>query len=373
MKTRVMIGLALVTVLGACRSGDRPLAGGAISENDIRNRDIALYERRVREDPASAADLAQLAGLYMQRAREVGDYEDFRRAEAAARTSWSMRGSRNGKALHMLASAQLAQHKFLEARASAETLVRLDPDIISWRALLAEIELELGDYESAARSFQSLEVFREDLSVAPRLARWYEINGRRADAQRLLAVARDAAARRPDLPREQKAWFYLRTADFAVRNGRLREAEREAWHGLEVNPGDVRLVSLLARVASERQDWDEVVALLGSNVDRADIAALSLLGDAYARLGGGALADNVFRLIERRAAENPEPFNRQWTQFRLDHGIELPETVALLEREASIRPDKLGLAMVSQGRALLSGPRSGAGVGVPNSVVTKVW
>src|SRR5262245_65759921 len=65
--------------------------GVRVNELALRTRDIELYEQRVAEDTSSAADLAQLSGLYLQRAREAGDYEDFRRAEVAARGAWSMR------------------------------------------------------------------------------------------------------------------------------------------------------------------------------------------------------------------------------------------------------------------------------------------
>jgi lipopolysaccharide biosynthesis regulator YciM len=235
----------------------------------------------------------------------------------------------------------------------AEQLVRLDPDIVSWRALLAEIQLELGDYDAAARTLTVLEINREDLAVAPRLARWYEITGRTKDARQLLREARDAAMRRSDLPREQQAWFYLRTADHALRNGDRREAVREATRGLEVNPGDVRLIAVLARVAHAKEDWTKVAELVEPIIATADIATLSLLGDTYANLHGHALAENIYSLIEHRAAENPEPFNRQWTQFRLDHGRELEATVAILEREAAVRPDVLGLDQLAWGYHLL--------------------
>lgn len=346
--------------LGSCRAGSAerlPLP----TELSVRNQDIEFYARRVAQDPASAADLAQLAGLFLQRARESGDYEDFRRAEAAARKSWELRDQRNGKALHLLASALLAQHKFEEARRVAEQLVQLDPDVVSWRALLAEIQLELGDYNAADRTFAGLQHARGDLSVAPRLARYYELKGRSVEAKKLLVAARNVAMTRMDLPREQQAWFFLRVADFELRHRALRAAKRQAQAGLLVNPGDVRLIATLARVEFEQGNWKRVMELLEPIVADADIASLSMLGDAYLKTGGKALADNVFAEIEARAAANPEPFNRQWTQFRLDHRRELTETVAILEHEARLRPDVLGLTMLAEGRRLLAEERGRVG------------
>src|SRR5215204_5590479 len=60
--------------------------------------DIVLFERRAREDPQSAADRSQLAGLYLQRGRETGAYGDFQRAEKFARAALAIRSDRNTKA-----------------------------------------------------------------------------------------------------------------------------------------------------------------------------------------------------------------------------------------------------------------------------------
>src|SRR6266545_3133699 len=166
-----------------------------------------------------------LAALYLQRARETGAFEDYRRAERLARRSLALRVAHNGKTYALLAATLLAQHRFTEARDVARTLNARDPGVPSQRALLAEVELELGRYGAAGGLFDSLWPARHELSVAPRLARWAEIRGDTALARRLLDGALAAARQRHDLPAEQLAWFHLRVGDFALRYGRLGAAE----------------------------------------------------------------------------------------------------------------------------------------------------
>src|SRR5688572_23163608 len=84
------------------RAGSPP---AAMSQLAVRNLDIAFYAKRAGEDAWSAADRAALATLYLQRARETGDYEDFRRAEQSARAALALRSSRNTKAQLALASS----------------------------------------------------------------------------------------------------------------------------------------------------------------------------------------------------------------------------------------------------------------------------
>jgi tetratricopeptide (TPR) repeat protein len=315
----------------------------AMAEVELRSRNIAFYEQRARRDPEGAVDRAQLAGLYLQRGRETGSYEDFRRAEQVARASLAIRTARNGKTFLTLSSSLLAQHRFPEALEVARELVLLEPDVPPYRALLGEIELELGDYDAARATFRSLADAHHHLAVAPRLARWAEIIGRPSDARRILRHAREEAVRRSEeLPREQVAWFHLRVGDFELRNGRLNAAEAALKSGLIVEPNDYRILGALARLEAVRQRWRKVIKYGERAGASADLATLGLIGDAHAALGDPAAAERFYQMVEQSAKENPEPFNRQWTLFRLDHDRHVPETLELLRREITIRRDVYG-------------------------------
>ena len=103
---------------------------------------------------------------------------DLEQAEAHARRSLALRTAHNGETLRVLASALMGQHRFAEARELAERLLAMDSTSRTARSLLGEIELELGDYTEAARTFGTLLTVRGELGVAPRFARWEEIRGR---------------------------------------------------------------------------------------------------------------------------------------------------------------------------------------------------
>jgi tetratricopeptide (TPR) repeat protein len=348
--------LALLALLAGgvlvATAGGGGAASAPLDERVVRRRDIAFYAGRAARDPQGAADLAQLAGLVLQRGRETGDPRDFRLAEQTARRSVARRVGRNGKAYITLASSLLAQHRFGEARVVAETLVARWPEPEGYRALLGEIQLELGDYVAAGATFAGLAGARKLLAVAPRLARWAELSGRIEEARRLLEDAGAEAFRRRDLPREQVAWFQLRMGDFELRHGRLGDAEHALEAGLAVVPGDPRLLAALARLEAVRGRWRAVIRYGVRAGAGADIATLALVGDAHAALGDTAAAEAWYGRAERLAAERPEPFNRQWTQFRLDHRRAVPQTRALLEEEIRTRPDVYGWDLLAWARYL---------------------
>lgn len=321
-------------------------AGAAVpakmSQADITTQEIAYFTERAERDPKGASDRATLAGLYLQRSRETGDFGDYARAEQYARESIAIRTTRNAHAYRVLAAALLTQHRFADARAAAQELVDLFPDEPSHRALLGEVQLELGDYAAAGSTFASLSRVREHMAVAPRLARWAELRGdRQGEAAALSSVAHKALYR-GDLPREQVAWFQLRLADHQIRFGEFDTARQTIATGLVEEPNDYRLISLLARIEALHGNWRGAIAIGERLGDAADLRTLALVGDAHAALGDSAAAEQWYQRLEESVAERPEPFNRQWSQFRVDHRRNLPEMVALLRRESAERPDMLG-------------------------------
>jgi tetratricopeptide (TPR) repeat protein len=347
MNPKGVVVLGLIALAGAAALSARATRTVAAPRSSVVMADIALFERRAAEDPQSAADRSQLAGLYLQRGRETGEYADFQRAEKFARAALSLRAERNSKAKLVLASSLLAQHRFADARVAADALVADDPQSIGKRALLAEILLELGDYAAADAEFNALTPFSDNLALAPRLARWYELHGRNEQAHELLVRALEQSRARLDLPAEQVAWFHLRVADYALRNGALREAERAIKDGLTRAPGDYRLHAAYARYFAAFRDWTEVLREVDIVGDRADLTTLALAGDAAHQLGDDLRAREYYDRVAHNARSKPEPFARQWTQFCLEHGIEAERTLQTLRAESQERSDVLGYELLA--------------------------
>src|SRR2546422_2627654 len=355
-RTRAILGVVTAAAAAgattALRAAGNATRGGAAArvraEAAGRDADIAFYVRRVAADPIGAADRSRLAGLYLQRARETADFGDYRRAERLARRSLELRVAHNENTYVMLASALLAQHRFVEAHAAGRALNARAPGVPGHQALLGEIALELGRYREARPLFDSLWPARHELAVAPRQARWAELTGGTDLARRLLAGALAEAQTRRDLPPEQLAWFHLRVGDLALRTGRLAEAEFAFRQGLVVFPGDYRLLAGLARLEAARGHWRRAIDYGGSAAAlRPAPAPLGLVSDAYAALGDSTAAAEYARAMEIAVLGQPGQWHRASRLYLLDHDRRVPEVLARVQGDIRTRRDVYGFDLLA--------------------------
>jgi tetratricopeptide (TPR) repeat protein len=348
-RTHRMIGglLVVVVALALASAVARPSepvgSPPALSESDVLELDLAFYRHRLRRDSVSARDEGELARLLLQRGRLLASEPDLREAERHARRSLRLRTAHNGATAQVLAGALMARHAFAEAREVAERMVAADSSSRSARAMLGEIQLELGDYAAARRTFGTLLTVRTDFVVAPRFARWEELNGRPEAAEALfrggLAQAR---SRHGTLP-SQLAWFHWRLGDLTLRAGRTDEAQRELARGLEIVPDDPRLLATAARLAADRHRWTEAIDLGERALARAvDPATLGLLSQVYAAVGESARGADALKAMAVAVLAQPGPFHRGWSLLLLEQGREVPEVLGRARAELGTRRDIYG-------------------------------
>ena len=319
-----------------------PIASGFRDRAD-RDVQIRVWRQALDADPSSAIALGQLAALHLQRAREGGTYDDYVQAETYARRSLAKRTQRNANTAATLVSILLAEHRFIDARAEAESLVVREPDVPEYRAALGEVAMELGDDAQAERMFRSVWQDRGSLSIAARLARWLELTGHVSEARRLLVDARSAATARRDVPSETKAWFALRLGDLELRAGRHHVAETVIREGLMIEPGDPRLLSAMARLAAARDDHDEAIRWGEQAIGlQLDPATLGIVGNAFAAKGDTARAAEYSRTLEVAVSMQPGAYHRAWSLYLLDHDLRVRDVLQRAETELAERKDIYG-------------------------------
>ena len=314
------------------------------AERTMHDADIAFYQQRVTRDPTGAIDHLHLAALYLQRARERAAPADLGRAEAEARMSLENRRAHNSEAWHTLALAQVGQHKFLDARESAESLLVADPAAAGPQSLLGEIDLELGRYLEADTIFTALDRPTAEPPVLARVARWASLRGNVEHARNLLLLARENVHHHVGTPAEQIAWYDLRLGELALTTGAFNDAAKRFDLALAVAPDDPRVLLALARLALARHDGRAALswAVAAMNAGE-DPLAFALASDAHVLLGQTLEADRMFRAFETAiTAAPPNAWHRQWRLELLERGREVDAVLAQATTELATRPDVYG-------------------------------
>jgi len=318
------------------------------TERGDRDVQIRVWHQALDADPISAIAMGQLAALHLQRAREGGSWDDLRAAEGFARRSLRQRARRNGATASTLVSILLAQHRFLDARSIADSLVRREPDVPEYRATLAEVLMELGDDAGADSLFRSVWANRSTLTIAARLARWLELTNHVAEARRLITSAKVDAWARRDVASETKAWFALRVGDLELRSGRLNAAERAFREGLSVERDDPRLLAAMARLAAARSNHADVIEwgerAIGLQLDP---ATLGLIGDAYLAKHDTIKAAEYLETLNVAVCQQPGAYHRAWSLHLLDHGLHVSEVLEKAQAELRHRKDVYGYDVVA--------------------------
>lgn len=321
-------------------AGLYPSAEAQAAETD---KSIALYNLRLQADGRGAGDRANLAALYLQRSRETGDYGDVLKAEELARASLAERTRGNAKGFRQLAASLLAQHRFAEAMTIARELVRIWPEDPAHRALLGELQMEVGDYAAAEVTFGTIGQHADNLAVAPRLARWAELHGRPDEARAIFAGSLRQALYRTDFTGEQVAWYYLRLGDVELRAGDVDAAESAFRSGLVIAPGDYRLLSAMARLELARGRYAKA-AELGEEATATvlDPATLGTVSEAYALLGNRERADEYAGAMKVAVQGQAAGIHREWGLFLLDHGGDVAMVTERARAELAERRDVYG-------------------------------
>jgi tetratricopeptide (TPR) repeat protein len=185
--------------------------------------------------------------------------------------------------------------------------------------VIGDAQLELGRYDDAFATFQTMVDTRPDLASYARVSYARELLGDVGGAVAAMRRAFDAAGSPPDA-----AWAAHQLGELELGRGRVGAAAAWFRRGTELDPAAAPCLAGLAKVAWARGDvelaidrYEETVARLPS------VEYTAALGDLYAATGRGELAEERYAVVEatRALAEaNGVNVDLEVALFDADHG-----------------------------------------------------
>lgn len=281
-------------------------------------RSIEVLRERVTAMPGDAGAWAGLGLACLQQARITGMPEYYPQAEGALERSLEVEPG-NAEALLGMATLAAAEHDFASALRLGIRVRTLEPWDPNAHGIVGDALVELGRYDRAFASFQTMVDTRPDTASYSRVSYARELVGDLPGAIRAMRRARTFAGTPPDA-----AWTSIHLGLLLLNQGRVRPASDAFREAAGLDPSSSQPLVGLSIVALARNDLPRARRLTEEATSRtpspehaiasADLAALA--GDVEAAARGYELARIGFRLLARAGVD----VTLERALFEAEHG-----------------------------------------------------
>ena len=226
--------------------------------SDARSREIAGLRRALAASPKDLPRAVRLARLDVLLSRERSDPRYLGHAQAALAPWWNEE-SPPVDVLVLRATIEQSLHDFEAALTDLDRAVRLEPNHAQAWLTLAVVLTVRGRYREARESCGHLVPLASNLVVAVCQTGIDSVNGQAAPAYARLG---EMLARSAEVSPDEEAWARSSLAEYAVRAGKLDEAEQQFRRTIELDPNDGYSRAAAADLLLDRGKPKDALALV---------------------------------------------------------------------------------------------------------------
>ena len=321
------------------------LAPAAYSQSPVSVSTPALQavtwaEAAIKENPDRSQSYNDLALAYIRRVRETSDTSYYEQAQAALQKSLQM-SPENFEARKAEVMILLGRKEFTKALELATALNKKTPDDVMVYGLVADADIELGDYNDAERAAQWMLDMRP--GNVPGLLRGARLRRLFGDAEGAMDFYNQAYQQTPPTQTEDLAWILTQMADLQGSLGNLDGSEKLLRSALDKFPNYYVAVESLARLQLAEKKAAEAVRLLRErNSNFPTLESEYALAQAFEKAGQSAAADAAYSAFERAALARigaSENADVVLVHYYLDRGKNSGEALRIARLESARRSD----------------------------------
>lgn len=306
-------------------------AGPSLSDN------IDFLEERLKLREKAFLEQAELAGLYLQRARATRSARDLELAER-----WyerSLKEFESASALLVKAEFLQMEHNFQEALSLLNKVLAMEPGNVKAQVLAIRVELAKGDVASAKSRLDKL----PDQPLSSMKFLRAQVAEAEGDVTSARALYEEAIRREADSgSMSESARMRDLLARLEISQGRLDEA-RALLESARSIPVEQPLTELLSsEIHRQKGQLKEAAALLRLAYEKfADPTFLIRLGEVQRELGEQEAAKKTFETAAQVLKSDPFGHERDLALalFYLDPGSNSEEIDRLMQLELKRRKD----------------------------------
>jgi tetratricopeptide (TPR) repeat protein len=314
------------------RAADPALAARPVIASGTLDDLVASLQARIAEQPDDWRSLASLGLAYVQEARITADPSHYPKAEGVLQRSLDLDDDQNFQALIGMGALALARHDFAAGLEWGRRAAGVNPSNAAVYGVMGDALIELGRYDEAFTTIQTMVDTTPDLSSYARAAYAHELQGDIDDAERIMQLALQAAPTLVD-----SAWVLNQLGDLAFNHGDLAAAREHYRRALAADPSFVPPAAGLARVDAADGRFDRAIegylAVVARYPSPEYVVALI---DLYTVTGRNEDAEREIDLLhaeEQLFEANGVNVDLEVALFSADHGVDLTDGLRAAEAE----------------------------------------
>jgi tetratricopeptide (TPR) repeat protein len=307
------------------------------------------YQQRVKQSPDDVQSYAVLGAAYLQKARDTGDPTFYGKAEAVIGAALK-RDPQNVEALIGAGTLANARHQFRDALKLGEQARALNPTIPRVYGVIADAQIELGMYDAAVQTLQTMIDMRPDLSSYSRVSYARELHGDLDGAIEMMQAAVQAGGPAT----ENSAWVRVQLGNLYFSKNDLPAAEQQYQATLAMLPDYVYGLAGMARVRAAQGQTEQAIALYQQAIARMPlpefVIGLGELQEAAGKTTDAAKQYELVRAMQQLFKANGVDTDLELALFDADHpatepgagGSDPAATAALARAAYERRPSVKG-------------------------------
>ena len=335
------------------------------------NAAIASTEATLKDPLDSALVPLELVGVYADRARLTGGYDDYAKAEALLARLEPKFGRTDDFCLAE-ARLQYSLHRLAQAKAALDGCPRIAGSVEDLR-IRADIAFHTGRYKEAGTVYRALVNQVGTPQTYIQLALYSAKTGAPGEAAAFMEAAEKRYLGRSAL---QHSWFALQRGLIELDRGRYEEARALFALADERLPGYWLNEEHLAEAAGLMGDTATEKRLLQTVIRKTEAPEyLDALGALEAEAGNAAAAKPLFDRAEAIYAARAKRFPEAIAGHALDHYLDAARqpAKALSLAEANFRNRSYGDAAIALAKAYLLNDRPKDAVRLLEQELAKGW
>jgi tetratricopeptide (TPR) repeat protein len=232
----------------------------------------------------------------------------------------------------------LARHHFQAALDWGGRAVAINPSRPYAYGVIADAQVELGQYEAAVTTLQKMVDLRPDMSSFTRISYLRELHGDKKGALEIMQRAVDSGVPHD----ETTAWARTQLGNLYLNSGDLDQAEIEYQRTLLDYPGYVYALAGLGRVRAARWQTEEAISYLSEAIETVPLPEfVILLADVYEVSGQTDAAIDQHELlgtIQTLYESEGVDMDLEIAIFNADHDIDLETNLTKARQAFERRP-----------------------------------